>query len=943
MEYKDTVNLLDTPFPMRAELAKREPQMYELWQTQNRYEKLRNICKGRDKFLLHDGPPYANGELHLGHAVNKVLKDIVIRSKTLSGFDAPFIPGWDCHGLPIELNVEKKFGKKLKAQEFRQKCRDYAETQVAMQKEQFKRLGILGQWDNPYLTMDKKYEADTVRALGEIYKNGYLTQGVKPVHWCIECGSALAEAEVEYQNKTSTAIYVKFKILDNDEFIKNVSCKDFEVDLNSNIYVVIWTTTPWTLPANMAVAVHSEIDYVLVKHNNDYLIVARDLAFDFGITHGLFTEEISELDIEGHLSIKPIGSGLVLENLMLKHPFCKRNVPIVLGEHVTTSSGTGLVHIAPAHGLEDYMVGLRYDLEIYNPVSVNGTFISQIDPESLALKKIWDCNLEIVEILKANGNLLSSSEYLHSYPHCWRHKTPLIFRTTSQWFISMDKVTISEESLRGIAGDSIFTTQFVPKWGQNRIDAMLKNRPDWCISRQRLWGVPIPFFIHKESGLPHPNTYEILQEVALLIEKNGIDVWFDDDLINEISFDTQDYIKSTDILDVWFDSGVSHYCLASLGLNLDFPADLYLEGSDQHRGWFQSSLLSSCAIYGKSPYKAIVTHGFTVDANGYKMSKSRGNGIGLLEAVNEYGADIVRLWIASTDYSNDLPFSKEIIKHVSESYRRIRNTIRFLLANLVDFEFEKDQISPHDLIEVDKYALTYLARLQDEVVNNLYPNYQFHLIVQELTTYASEFLGGFYLDILKDRLYTSKKDGKARRSAQTTLYYIAKSFLLMLSPILAFTTDEAWSIFNNDEKDSTLYHLYPNVPTIHNSENLFLKWEEIYKFRFKVLKELEDKRESKIIGSSLQAELTINATGPLFDILNSLETDLKFVYMVSKVQLNYVDHESECQIIVTPSAKNKCQRCWHYVDLVESKDQAIPICNRCYENVHGNGENRYFA
>ncbi len=926
MDYKNTVNLLETEFPMRGDLAKREPLMLDKWYKEDRYNKLRKKCKGRKKFILHDGPPYANGDIHLGHAVNKVLKDIVVRSKTIAGFDAPYVPGWDCHGLPIEHKVEKDHGKNIPAKEFREKCRKYAKEQVEIQKKGFKRLGILGDWENPYLTMDYKVEADTVRALGEIYKNGYLQSGKKPVHWCIECGSALAEAEVEYQDKVSPAIFVKFKIVDKNIF----KAFNGSIDNNLDVYAIIWTTTPWTLPANQAICVGHDIQYALVKAHNSYLLIAKDLV----------ESVINQKENVDH-EIVAITEGGKLEGFKSQHPFyTDRIVPIILGEHVTTDTGTGIVHTAPAHGIEDYQVGLKYKLEIHNPVGDDGSFIS--NTPLFAGLKVWAANAKVIETLDEKQALWSQSKLNHSYPHCWRHKTPLIFRATSQWFISMDVANHAGKTLRKQALESIDKTGFSPSWGRARLEAMIKNRPDWCVSRQRNWGTPMTFFVHRETGELHPDSYTILEQVAQKIENSGIDAWFDPELTGESLHikDAVNYRKLTDTIDVWFDSGATHFSVLKRREELLSPADLYLEGSDQHRGWFQSSLLTGCAINGRAPYNHLLTHGFTVDENGHKMSKSKGNGIEPIEIMNQYGADILRLWVASSDYSGELSLSNEILKRTADNYRRIRNTLRFLLANLADFNFANDEVKLDDLVEVDKYALIRLHSVQDKVVNKLYASFQFHLAIQELVNYCSEDLGGFYLDILKDRLYTSKADCHARRSCQTVLYHLTKSLALMFSPILCFTADEVWETIQNDKSDSTLYHTYHQVPVIHDSEMLQYKWGQIEELRVIILKELENKRVEGVIGSSLQADLVIKAEEQLFEILSALGNDLKFVYMVSSV---VIEKATTTDVTVIPSSNLKCERCWHYSDTVGSNHEHNTICNRCVENVVGNGEIRQFA
>ncbi len=935
MDYKTTVNLLDTPFPMRGDLAKREPKMLEKWTAQQRYQKLRQIsqAEGRNKFILHDGPPYANGQLHIGHATNKILKDIIIRSKTLAGFDAPYVPGWDCHGLPIELNIEKKFGKTLEPREFRKKCREYANEQIEQQKIDFVRLGILGDWNNPYKTMDFKTEGGIVRALGEIYKNGYLFSGVKPVHWCIDCASALAEAEVEYYDKVSPAIDVAFKALDNAAVEKK-----FGVSLanDADVFAVIWTTTPWTLPANQAICAGPEVEYALVKNGDSrYVIVAKNL-----VEEALKRYDASECFIVN------VVNGSELELLQFQHPFYDRQVPIILGDHATDDAGTGLVHTAPAHGMDDYLVGLKYNLDLHNPVGGDGNYISTT--ELFAGLNVFAANQKVIDQLKQNQRLMNQDDITHSYPCCWRHKSKIIYRTTGQWFIGMDKAGVAGVTLRDQANKAVDDTLFFPAWGRARLEAMIKNRPDWCVSRQRQWGVPMTFFVHKETGVLHPESYAILQAVAQKIDADGIDAWFELSAEQLPEFDLADYVKLKDTLDVWFDSGTTHLTvvdqrseLQKSNLAAGEPAvDLYLEGSDQHRGWFQSSLLTACAAKGHAPYKQLLTHGFVVDGNGRKMSKSIGNIVAPQEVINKYGADMLRLWVASTDYSGELTISDEILKRVSESYRRIRNTLRFLLANLNDFSIDKDSVALDDMLEIDRYALAYAAQLQERVVNQLYPSYQFHLIVQELVTYCSEELGGFYLDVLKDRLYTAKANGHARRSAQTALYHVSKVLLGMLSPILAFTADEAWETLVHDADDSTLYHTHHQLPVVTDAVDLVAKWTKIQEFRVIVLKELETKRSAGLIGASLQAELVINADEQLYPLLISVAGDLKFAYMVSKISLHSADKTS-VEVIV--SEQVKCERCWHYAAEIGENAEHPTICGRCVENLTGIGETRKFA
>ena len=922
-DYKDTLNLPDTPFPMRGDLAKREPAWVKAWQDKQRYQKIRAVAQGRPKFILHDGPPYANGDIHIGHAVNKILKDIIVKSKTLSGFDAPYVPGWDCHGLPIELVVEKNHGKNIEPAKFRELCRDYAKQQVERQKADFIRLGVLGDWDHPYLTMDFKTEADIMRALGKIYANGYLYQGSKPVHWCVDCGSALAEAEVEYEDKNSPAIDVGFRAVDNAEVGKAFGIGN----TTEPIYAVIWTTTPWTLPANQAVCVHPELTYDLIQTPHGLLILARELAE-------------STLQRYGFEAVEVIANcqGAALEHIKLQHPLYDRQVPVICGDHVTTDAGTGLVHTAPAHGLEDYAVGMRYDLPVDNPVGDDGKFYSRV--EKFAGMSIWDANKVVIETLQASGNLLASARLNHSYPHCWRHKTPVIFRATHQWFIGMGQHGVDGQTLRGAANAAVAHTQFFPSWGRARLEAMIKNRPDWCVSRQRNWGVPMPLFVHKETGQPHPNTEALLEKVALQVEECGIEAWFSLDSEAFLGADAAEYKKVTDTLDVWFDSGATHYAVLRHRDDLSYPADLYLEGSDQHRGWFQSSLLTGCAIDGRAPYEALLTHGFVVDGNGHKMSKSKGNVIAPQKVMDTYGADILRLWVASTDYSGELTISDEILKRVVESYRRIRNTLRFLLANLADFDASKDMLPVAQWLEIDRYALAMTQALQTEMLA-AYDRYEFHVVAQKFVGFCSEDLRGFYLDILKDRLYTSRGDSGARRAAQSALWHITQSLLKLMAPILSFTAEEAWLDIGGNAEDSILLHQWHEFPVTETT--LLDKWMQIREFRARVTKQLEAVRAAGGIGSSLQAELDVHVAGALHDTLVTLGDDLRFVLITSRATLHRVANEADEQIVVTPSAQQKCERCWHYRADVGTHAAHPQICGRCACNLHGEGETRSHA
>ncbi|MBI1173814.1 MAG: isoleucine--tRNA ligase [Sideroxydans sp.] len=946
---KYPLNLPETTFPMRGDLAKREPLMVQQWQQQKRYQRIRKAAAGRPKFILHDGPPYANGEIHLGHSVNKVLKDIVVKSKTLAGFDAPYVPGWDCHGLPIELQVEKKHGKNIPSGQFRQFCREYAAEQVEKQKLGFIRLGILGDWDKPYLTMDYQTEADIIRALGRIADNGYLYQGRKPVNWCLDCGSALAEAEVEYEDKVSPAIDVGFEVAD-----KEALARAFGVSLpgDARVYAVIWTTTPWTLPANEAVSVHPEFEYRLIYTARGYLVLAADLADDALARYGM---------AEG-ASVAGSCKGAVLENLPLQHPFYERIVPVICGEHVTLEAGTGLVHTAPAHGLDDYFVGHKYGLPNENPVGDDGRFISTASPVAgtpLAGVLVWEANKIVLDALQVSGHLLHQQKLKHSYPHCWRHKTPIIFRSTPQWFIGMEQAPggnkdalveakrHSEQAgtatLRELADKAVEATEFFPKWGRARLEAMIKNRPDWCVSRQRSWGVPMPFFVHKETMELHPRTPELLEEVAKRVEQEGIEAWFALNSADLLGDDAAHYRKLTDTLDVWFDSGATHYAVLRKRPELAYPADLYLEGSDQHRGWFQSSLLTGCAIDGRAPYKQLLTHGFTVDEKGYKMSKSRGNGIEPQDICNKLGADMLRLWIASTDYSGEMSLSEEILKRVTDSYRRIRNTLRFLLANVSDFDVVKHALPVGQWLEIDRYALQMTLDMQRKVKKD-YEHYEFHLVVQKLQQFCSEDLGGFYLDILKDRLYTSGEDSAARRSAQNVLYHITHALVRLMAPILSFTAEEVWAVLTGKQEEGVFEQLWYELPDAELGAAASNAWGDIRQVREIANKQIEEKRAQGLLGSSLQAELDIYAFGETYESLKQLGDDLKFVFITSRVTMHYREGAG-LGVEVVPSADTKCERCWHYREDVGSHAAHPTLCGRCVSCVEGadaeNGKRRY--
>ncbi|MCP1771593.1 isoleucyl-tRNA synthetase [Neisseria perflava] len=926
-DYSKTVNLLESPFPMRGNLAKREPAWLKSWYDLKRYQKLRQLSKGRPKFILHDGPPYANGDIHIGHAVNKILKDIIIRSKTQAGFDAPYVPGWDCHGLPIEVMVEKLHGKDMPKARFRELCREYAAEQVARQKKDFIRLGVLGDWEHPYLTMDFKTEADTVRTLGEIYKAGYLYRGAKPVQFCLDCGSSLAEAEVEYKDKISPAIDVAYRFKDNAAL-----AQAFGLDkIDGDAFGVIWTTTPWTLPASQAVSAGAEVVYLLIDTAKGKLVLARDLAED----------ALKRYTLSDSARVLAETSGDKLENLHLEHPFIERDILLLNGDHVTTDAGTGLVHTAPAHGLEDYFVCLKYGIELYNPVNAEGRYISEVP--RVAGMAVWEANPVIIDWLAENNRLLANGKIEHSYAHCWRHKTPLIYRATAQWFIGMDKAGNDGKTLRDKALKAVDDTEFFPSWGRARLQAMIEDRPDWVVSRQRYWGTPMTFFVHKETGDLHPDSAALLEKVAERIEEKGIEAWFSLDKSELLSAeDCENYDKLTDTMDVWFDSGSTHYSVLKQREELAWPADLYLEGSDQHRGWFQSSMLTGCASMGRAPYKQLLTHGFVVDQNGRKMSKSIGNVVAPQEVYNEFGADILRLWTASTDYSGELAISKEILKRVTESYRRIRNTLSFLFANLSDFNPIEHAVPQDQMVEIDRYALILARQLQEHVAGDYYPRYAFHFAVKDLVAFCSEDLGAFYLDILKDRLYTTAADSHARRSAQTALYHITRSLVLLIAPVLCFTGEEAWDIIGGGEEDSVLFHTWHEFPPMNDKAEaeLLKKWSAVREVREAVTAAIEPLRADKTVGSSLQAEVEITAPEPTAGYLKALGDELRFTLLVSKATVSTGD---EPAVTAHASHGEKCERCWHCTDDVGSVAEHPTLCARCADNLYGKGEVRHYA
>ncbi|MCP4491194.1 MAG: isoleucine--tRNA ligase [Gammaproteobacteria bacterium] len=932
-DYKHTLNLPDTEFPMRGNLANREPERLADWQDNNLYEKIRAARVGKKRYVLHDGPPYANGDIHIGHAVNKILKDMIVKSRTLNGEDAPYVPGWDCHGLPIEHQVEKNIGKagiKVEVDTFRQACRDYAHKQIYKQKLDFIRLGVLGDWDRPYLTMNYDTEANIVRALGKIINNGHLHKGDKPVHWCTDCGSALAEAEVDYKDKTSPAIDVKFSVVDEAAFTNALDGSPG----TGSMSVLIWTTTPWTLPANLAVALNPGFDYVLVQIDGEQLFLAEDLLKD----------AMARYRIDDY-KVLARGKGEAFDKLSLRHPFYDRESLLVIGDHVTLEAGTGAVHTAPGHGQDDFVIAKNYGLEIYNPVGDNGCFLEST--ELFAGEHVFKANDHVIEVLKEKNALMHVEKFNHSYPHCWRHKTPIIFRATPQWFISMEQA-----GLRDLALAEIKRVEWVPDWGQARIERMIENRPDWCISRQRFWGVPIPLFVHRETQEIHPNTSGLIEQVAQHIEKSGIQAWFSLQAEDLLGDEAAQYSKLSDTLDVWFDSGTTHFSVLQHDEfdRFCFPADMYLEGSDQHRGWFHSSLLASCAMHGQAPYKQVLTHGFTVDAKGMKMSKSVGNVVAPDKVMKTLGADILRLWVASTDYSGEMSISDEILKRTADAYRRIRNTLRFLLANTNGFEPSKHAVGADELLALDRWIVAETLDLQNEL-KELYNTYQFHTAVQKIHNFCSETLGGFYLDVIKDRQYTTQTDSLARRSCQTAMYHVVETMTRWIAPVLSFTADEVWENLPGEHEALGVFtaEWYEGLFPYDNAAIKPEAWDSLEQVRGEVSKALEVLRQQGDIGSGLDAEVVIYADQQLIDQLAILGDELRFVLITSEARLALLDDtvkqtaNSSITVQVKPSEHTKCVRCWHHRPEVGSNDQHPELCDRCIDNVDGGGEKRQYA
>ncbi len=930
--YKDTLNLPHTLFPMKASLPTREPETLNQWQTSQIYQKIRAARRGCPRFVLHDGPPYANGHLHCGHALNKILKDIIIKSKTMSGYDAPFVPGWDCHGLPVELNVEKKAGKigdKLTARTFREMCREYATSQINIQRTEFKRLGVFGDWQYPYVTMDYQYEANVVRALSKIVANGHLQQGFKPVHWCVDCGSALAEAEVEYEDKASPSIDVAFYAVDPSQWLYVINASLPEKPL----IVPIWTTTPWTLPANQAVCLNPDINYTLLDLGHQYMLLATELV----------AAVAARLQLTGYTEVGQ-EKGKVFDRLALQHPFYDKVVPTVLGEHVTVDSGTGCVHTAPAHGPDDYLVGKVYDLPLINPVKSNGCY--DADVPLLSGLSVFKANARILELLRERGTLLANEKLHHSYPHCWRHKTPVIFLATPQWFVSMDNADLRKMLLHAI--DQV---TWMPEWGKARIQKMVSNRPDWCISRQRSWGTPMSLFIHKQTRQLHPDTVNLMEKVAQLIETAGIDAWFDLDIETFLGEDAHDYEKINDTLDVWFDSGVTHYCVLQQNPDLHFPADLYLEGSDQHRGWFNSSLTTAVAIDGVAPYHAVLTHGYTVDADGKKLSKSKGNYVELEKVIQQYGADVLRLWVASGDYRNEVSISEEIFKRTADAYRRIRNTARFLLANLFDFDPNKHLLPDAQWVALDKWAVKRAQSLQHEICA-AYETYHFHTMYQKIHNFCAIDMGSFYLDVIKDRQYTTPEHSVARRSCQNAMYHILQALTRWLAPVLSFTAEEIWQHVPAHPQDASIfteqwYQAWPELTDVNMDD-----WQQMGMLRDEVNKALELKRQSGEIGSGLAATVTIYAQGSAYQCLHAVDHELRFILITSEAKLLPMQLcpaellpklTTDMVVVVAASEDPKCARCWHRTADVGQNQTHPDLCGRCVDNISGRDEQRKFA
>ena len=919
--YRDTLNLPKTDFSMKAGLPRKEPDILDFWEKTNLYKKIRQKYEGKEFFLLHDGPPYANGDIHLGHSVNKILKDITTKSKTLQGLDSPFIPGWDCHGLPIELNVEKKHGKNSELvknkESFQKACKEYAETQINKQLDDFKRLGVFGDWENSYKSLDSKFEADIVRSLGIIFREGHLEKGEKPVHWCQESGSSLAEAEVEYIDKTSKAIDVAFKV-DNSslERVKDL----FNTENSEEISFVIWTTTPWTIPSNVAVCINPEYKYSVIKMNNKFYVIA------FEMIDQCSKRWKQKLDVVSTIQ------GNKLSDINLIHPFLDRKSILLHADHVTTETGTGCVHTAPAHGMDDYLICKKNNIDTIHSLNNKAFFKDELD--FIAGLPAMKADPLIVEKLQEHNALINIEDYHHSYPHCWRRKTPLIFTSTPQWFISMNKNNLNKDALKHIK-----SINWEPSWGLQRIESMLTDRPDWCISRQRNWGVPITLVVHKDTGEIHPDQKDLFEKFAQIIEKDGISAWDKLNLEDYID-DHEEYIKTSDSLDVWFDSGVTHHAVTAKRFGNNVVADLYLEGSDQHRGWFQSSLLTSIAMNDAAPYKTVLTHGFVVDEQGRKQSKSLGNVVSPQKVWDNLGADILRLWVASTDFRSEMVASDEILKQTSDQYRRIRNTFRFILGNTNDFS-NKNKINFEDQVELDKWIVIEGYKLQEQVLN-LYNNYSYHKAVQAIHNFCVNELGGIYLDIVKDRLYTSKTDSLARRSCQTSLDTLLNILIRLIAPILSYTAEEIWQSspnLNNQEESVFLSNYFNN----HNKGELKIsneEWKRLFEIKDSVNQSIEELRNENKLKGSLDAVVNIEASDSDFTILEKLGTELHFLFISSDTKIT---KGSSLKITVINSEHDKCTRCWHRDSSVGKNDLYREICQRCIININEEGEQRSFV
>ena len=922
-DYRNTLNLPRTAFPMRGNLARREPEMLREWEVAGRYKRIREHMAGREKFTLLDGPPYANGSIHIGHAYNKVLKDLIVKSKILDGYDAPYVPGWDCHGLPIEVRVERELGHEAAALDgaaFREACRRYAAGQIEDQREDFRRLGVLGEWERPYLTMAPRYEANQIRAFAEIYARGHVYRGQKPVHWCLDCSSALAEAEVEYEDKTSTAVDVRFMADDLADFYSRVP------DVSDNgapVGIPIWTTTPWTLPANRAVVLSDIFDYVLVEAQiggrGERLVLAR----------GLAAEALERYGAAGARDLAELKGGQ-LAGMNLRHPFNDRLAPVLTADYVTLDAGTGAVHTAPAHGLDDFEICRKAGLAVDNPLGIDGHFLKRT--ELVGGLHVEEADKRIPGILEDRGMLLCRQSYRHSYPHCWRHHRPLLFTATPQWFVGLDR-----EGLRAAATEAIGKVDWYPDWAEQRIAGMVETRPDWCISRSRAWGVPLPLLVNRETGEPHPETARLMAAIAGRMDESGVEAWFALDPAELLGDEAKDYRKVTDVMDVWMDSGLVHRCVGSEHPEIGYPADLYVEGSDQHRGWFQSSLLSSVAIDGQAPYRAVLTHGFAVDEQGRKQSKSLGNVVDPREVIDKLGADVLRLWVMTTDYRREMSISADILTRVSDAYRRFRNTARFLLGNLHDFDPGQHAVAPEAAVDLDLWALKRTRELNEAVWDH-YRRYEFHPIFQQVHNFCVVDMGNFYLDVIKDRLYTMPANSHGRRSAQTTLWHIGECLARWLAPVLSFTMEEFWKEFPGARPESVFMcdpHPLPELPECRAD------WDTLLNRRTEVLGVMEEARKAGEVGSSLEAELAVPADGAALSALQQLGEELRFVFISAAVELQAggADQPPVCR----PSEHPKCRRCWHRVAVRAEGEEHAGLCERCVLNISGEGETRVWA